>query len=99
MDSHRDEQMALGERGRVAHEALDAVVNADTFDEGAVRARAGELAIVDADMMVARARVYNEVLQLLTPDQRAQLTKRQAQMKERQGQMQQRQKERRDSGR
>ena len=42
-----DEQRAIGERGRAAHEALDAAIAADPFDEGLVRAKASDLAIVE----------------------------------------------------
>ncbi len=94
LDSHRAEQQALGERGRTAHEALDAALFGDTLDEGLVRTRATELAMVDADAAAARARVYNEVLQILTADQRAKIKTIQAEMKERQAEMEKRRAER-----
>ncbi len=94
LDSHRDEQRALGERGRAAHEALDAAAAGDTFDEGLVRTRAAELAIVDADVAVARARIYSEVLQILTADQRSKAKTIQAEMKDRQAEREKRRAER-----
>jgi Spy/CpxP family protein refolding chaperone len=75
VDSHRDEQRAIAERARAAHDALEAAVTADQFDEGTVRARSAEAASVDADIAVAQARLRTEVLQILTADQRAQLKK------------------------
>ena len=75
VDSHRDEHRAVAERVRAAHDALEAAVTADQFDEGTVRARSAEAASVDADIAVAQARLRTEVLQILTADQRAQLKK------------------------
>ena len=83
LDSHRDEQRALRQRGWAAHEALHAAVTGDSFDEAAIRARASEVALVEADQAVARARVYAEVVQVLTPDQQSKLKTMQAKMKER----------------
>jgi Spy/CpxP family protein refolding chaperone len=72
MQSHQDEMKGLGDRAMAAHDALDAAVTADTIDDGAIRSRAADAAVVDADMAVARAHVRAEVLQVLTADQRAQ---------------------------
>ena len=93
LDSHRDEQKAIGDRAMKAHEALQEVVTG-TFDESAIRARAVDVAAVDADVAVAQARVYNEVLQILTADQQQKLKKLQADMKERREKMQQQRQER-----
>lgn len=85
MDSRRDEVKAIGDRARSAHEALQAAVNADTFDEGAIRARSAEVASVEADMAVSQGRVYADVLQILTTEQRTKLKELQAQVQERRG--------------
>jgi periplasmic protein CpxP/Spy len=71
-DSHRDEWKALGDRARTAHQALQQAVTADTVDEGLIRQRSAEVAAVDADMAVARARAHAEVFQVLTPEQKTQ---------------------------
>lgn len=71
-DSHRDEWKALGDRARTAHEALQQAVTADSVDEGLIRQRSAEVAAVEADMAVARARTHAEVFQLLTPEQKTQ---------------------------
>jgi protein CpxP len=71
-DSHRDEWKALGDRARTARQALQQAVTADTVDEGLIRQRSAEVAAVEADMAVARARVHAEVFQLLTPEQKTQ---------------------------
>ena len=72
MQSHQDEMKGLGDRAMAARGALDAAVTADTIDDNAIRSRAADAAVVDADMVVARAHVRAEVLQVLTADQRAQ---------------------------
>jgi protein CpxP len=71
-DSHRDEWKALGDRARTAHDALQQAVTADAVDEGLIRQRSAEVAAVEADMAVARARTHAEVFQLLTPEQKTQ---------------------------
>jgi Spy/CpxP family protein refolding chaperone len=84
LDAHREETKAVADRVRSSREALQAAVTADSFDEGTIRARSADLASVEADMAVAQARLRTAVLQILTPEQRTQLTAFQAQMKERQ---------------
>jgi Spy/CpxP family protein refolding chaperone len=95
LDSHRDDQKALGDRAMKAHEALQDAITG-TFDESAIRARSADVAAVDADMAVAQARVYNEVLQILTSEQQQKLKTLQAEMKERRSRMEQRRPERGD---
>ena len=82
-DSHRDEWKALGDRARTAHQALQQAVTADTVDEGLIRQRSAEVAAVEADMAVARARAHAEVFQLLTPEQKTQAKTLQSQMQDR----------------
>ena len=81
--SHRDDMKALGDRAMAAHQALEAAVTAETFDEATIRSRSTEVAAVQADMAVARARIRAEVLQVLTSEQQAQLKQMQAQMQQR----------------
>ena len=47
-DSHRDERKALGDRARIAHDALQQAVTADSVDEGLIRQRSAEVAAVEA---------------------------------------------------
>ena len=82
-DSHRDEWKALGDRARTAHQALQQAVTADTVDEGLIRQRSAEVAAVEADMAVARARAHAEVFQLLTPEQKTQAKTLQSQVQDR----------------
>jgi protein CpxP len=81
--SHRDDMKALGGRAMAAHQALEAAVTAETFDEATIRSRSTDVAAVEADMAVARARIRGEILQVLTPEQQAQLKQLQAQMQQR----------------
>ena len=87
MASHRAEFQALGERMRTAHDALDAVVTADAVDESAIRARSADVAAVQADAAVVRAKVHQEIYSLLTAEQQAKAKELKAQaearMKER----------------
>jgi periplasmic protein CpxP/Spy len=83
LDSHQTDLRALGTRSMTAHQALDAATASDSFDEATVRTRAAELAAIDADMAVMRARVYTEVYQILTPDQQKQLKQLRAEMQQR----------------
>jgi Spy/CpxP family protein refolding chaperone len=85
MQSHAEEFKALAERGRTAHDALQAAVNSDTVNDAAIRQKSAEVAAVDADMAVAGAHARAEVLQILTAEQREQLKKLTAERPERGG--------------
>jgi len=82
-DSHRDEWRALGDRARTAHMALEDAVMADTFDETLIRQKSAEVAAVDVDVAVARARAFGEFAQILTADQKSKLTELRAHRKAR----------------
>jgi protein CpxP len=71
VDARQTEMRAVGERARAAREALHAATTSPAFDEGLVRARAAELASVDADLAVTQARIFADVFQILTPEQQA----------------------------
>ncbi len=62
-DSRREARMAVRKK-------MQALVAADTFDEGAARALAAEQSAAITDMMVERARHHHQVRKLLTPEQR-----------------------------
>lgn len=71
--SHRDEQQALADRARAAHESLSAAIIASPLDEATIRGKAADVAQVDADTAVAQGKVYNDVFQVLTSDQQKKL--------------------------
>jgi Spy/CpxP family protein refolding chaperone len=83
LDSHQNDLRTLGNRAMTAHQALDAATTSDSFDEATVRTKSAEAAAIDADMAVMHARVYNEVYQILTPDQQKQLKQVRAEMQQR----------------
>ena len=71
VDSRQQEMRAIGEKAMAAHEALHAATTSASFDEGLVRAKAADVAAIDADMAVSRARIFADVFQILTPEQQA----------------------------
>jgi protein CpxP len=71
VESREAETRAIGERAMAARQALHAATTSASFDEGLVRARAAELAALEADLAVSRARIYADVFQILTPEQQA----------------------------
>jgi Spy/CpxP family protein refolding chaperone len=71
MQSHDTEFHELGQRMRTARQALDAAISADTLDEATIRAASADWAAVEADASVLRARVRQEVFNLLTSEQQA----------------------------
>jgi Spy/CpxP family protein refolding chaperone len=96
MDAQREAQEALGARGRQAHNALETAIAGETFNEGAIRALAADVATVESDMAVARAQVFAQVVQILTPDQRTKLKEMQVRMQERETRMQENRGQRRE---
>jgi len=78
---------ATGDRLRTARQGVDALITADTVDEAAIRAKSGELAAVEADAAVLRAKVHQEVWSVLTDEQQAKAkelrAQRETRMKER----------------
>ena len=71
--SHADEWKALLDREQQARQAQQAAIALAQFDEITIRQRSAELAAVEADAAVARARARGELLQILTTAQLAKL--------------------------
>ena len=69
-ESHKADWRALADRARDAHMALNEAVTTAPVDEALIRQKSSEVAAVDADMAVARARAHAEVFQILTPEQK-----------------------------
>ena len=95
MESHKAEFETQATKMLAAHKALHAVVTAESFDEAAIRQASAEVAIVDADGAVLRAKVQAEVWALLTPEQQAKAKAIEATMEQGLGQMRQRFEQRR----
>jgi protein CpxP len=71
VESYQADTKAIGDRAMTARQNLHVATTSASFDEAAVRARAAELAAVEADMAVVRARIFADVFQILTPEQQA----------------------------
>ncbi len=95
IDSHKTEFEAQAKAMQTARQALHAAVAADTFDEAAIRSKAADVAVVDADGAVLRAKVHSEVWALLTPEQQQKAKTQQAERAARRGQMRERVEQRR----
>lgn len=71
MREHDSELEALVEKTRAAHRAQHAAITATPLDEAEIRARGADLAAALTDTAVLRARIHEQVAQILTPEQRA----------------------------
>jgi Spy/CpxP family protein refolding chaperone len=86
-ESHRDEFRAAGEKARAAHDGMQALVDADSINESAIRAKSAEIAAAEAEVMILNAKVRQESMQILTSEQQQKLKELRA---AREGQMRQR---------
>jgi periplasmic protein CpxP/Spy len=86
-DSHREQFQQAGEKIRVARQAMQTLIESDSIDESAIRAKSAEIASAEADAMILNAKVRQESMQVLTSEQLAKLkelrTARQSQIKQR----------------
>jgi protein CpxP len=72
-DARRSDFEAAGQKVRAAREGMRAVVEADSINESAIRAKSAEIAAAEADVMILNAKVRQESLQVLTSEQQAKL--------------------------
>ena len=79
----REAGAALIDRLGAARATLNDAVTAGVVNESTIRARAADVAALEADAAVQRAHTYAQVLQVLTPDQRAELSEIRATARER----------------
>lgn len=75
-ESHRAEFQAAGKKARAAHDGMRALIDAETIDEAAIKAKSAEIAAANAEMMILNAKVRKEAMQILTADQLAKLKER-----------------------
>lgn len=75
-ESHEAEFKAIGEKTRAAHEGMRALMDADSINESAIRAKSQEVAAAQADAMILQAKIRKESMQILTADQLAKLKER-----------------------
>lgn len=78
VDSHQAEFKAVGEKMHTAREGMQALIEADTLDEAAVRAKSVEVAAAEADAAILGAKIRTQTLQVLTSEQLAKLKEQQA---------------------
>jgi len=86
-DSHRAEFEAAGTKIGTAREGMRALVEGDSINEGAIRAKSAEIAAAVADLMILNLKVRQESMQVLTSEQ---LQKMKELRTAREGQMRQR---------
>jgi Spy/CpxP family protein refolding chaperone len=79
MESHGDEFREAGEKMRAAREGMGALIDADTIDEAAIRAKSAEVATAEADAAILNAKVRAEMYGILTPEQLAKAKEMKAQ--------------------
>ena len=72
-ESHRDEFKAAGDKVGAARNGMRALMEADSIDENAIRAKSQEIAAAEAEVMILNAKVRQQSLQVLTPEQQAKL--------------------------
>ena len=72
-EARRSDFEAAGQKVRAAREGMRALVEADSINESAIRAKSAEIAAAEADVMILNAKVRQESLQVLTSEQQAKL--------------------------
>jgi len=77
--SGRDTIRPLAQQLRKKHATLRETTRNQPFDETVVRSQAREAADIQAQLMVARAQMMNQVLMVLTDEQKARLNELRAQ--------------------
>ena len=88
-DARQNEFKAAGEKLRAAREGMRQLMQSDTINEQAIRAKSAEVAAAEAEVAILNARVRQESLQVLTSEQQQKLKElresRGTQMKQRRG--------------
>lgn len=73
IESSRESGMPLREQLRETRRALRDAVTSDTVNESEIRALAAQMAPLEAEAAVQRARTHSAMMAVLTPDQRDEL--------------------------
>jgi len=72
-DRHRQAMEVRHEEMKAAHEMLESAIDAEVFDEAAIREAADGFGRLQTEMFVARAEMQQEARRILTPEQFEQL--------------------------
>ena len=70
---NREEHQAQREAAKTARQALSDQIHAEVFNEGAIRQAAAAAGAIDEELAVSRALMFQEVQQILTPEQQAEM--------------------------
>jgi periplasmic protein CpxP/Spy len=88
-EARQAEFKAAGEKLGAARQGMRALIEADSINESAIRAKSQEVAAAEAEVAILNAKVRAESMQILTSEQQAKLkelrTKRQQRTKQRRG--------------
>jgi len=95
LGQNQEESRAIRERLSAARKAQEAAITIVPTDEGQIRARTSELAAIEADAAVQRAKLHAAVFQVLTPEQQEKAKQLQAEREKRGAAFRQRAQERR----
>ena len=68
----RTESQTLYQKLGAARQAVEAAVNADKFDESAIRAKAAEIGKIEGDLAVLRGKNFDNLSKILSKEQLAQ---------------------------
>ena len=72
-EARQAEFKSVGDKLHAAREGMRTLIEAETLNEGAIRAKASEVAAAEADFAILNARVRQESLQVLTSEQQQKL--------------------------
>lgn len=97
MEARRGEGEAARQQLHEAREALAQQVHAETLDEAGIRAASRAVAALEEEQAVQRARLFQEVRKVLTPEQLAQWETLQQERMERREEHRERWQERREN--
>jgi Spy/CpxP family protein refolding chaperone len=88
-EARQSEFKTAGDKLGAARQGMRALIEADSINESAIRAKSAEVAAAEAEVAILNAKVRAESLQILTSEQQAKLKElrasRQGQMKQRRG--------------
>jgi len=70
---NRDEHQAQRESAKTVRQELHDQIHAEVFNEGAIRQSAAAVAAIEEEVAVSRALMFQEVQQILTPEQQAEM--------------------------
>ena len=72
-EARQNEFKAAGEKLHAAREGMRPLIEAETINESAIRAKAAEVAAAEAEVAILNAKVRQESLQVLTSEQQQKL--------------------------